>query len=213
MKNGSNIRLRSDGRYESRYIKSRTADGKAIWGYCYGKTYEEAEQKRNLMCTPHLREMNLLILGCGEHGREVLELAKELMIFKEISFLDDDDSKANVIGKCSELNKFKDKFPIAIPAIGDNIIRKKWAFELSKEGFIIPTFIHPNASVSQKATVGSGTVIYAGATIGYGAEVGDGCIIDSGAVVERHSKVPDWTLVNCGVIFHENSDERIEAQK
>lgn len=43
---GENIYKRSDGRWEGRYIKSRTASGKAIYGYVYGKSYKEAKQKR-----------------------------------------------------------------------------------------------------------------------------------------------------------------------
>ena len=39
---GENIRKRSDGRWEGRYIKGR-ADGKAIWGYLYGYSYSEVK--------------------------------------------------------------------------------------------------------------------------------------------------------------------------
>ena len=38
---GENIRKRSDGRWEGRYIKGRSADGKPCWGYVYGTTYTE----------------------------------------------------------------------------------------------------------------------------------------------------------------------------
>lgn len=43
-KQGKNIYLRKDGRWEGRFIKERI-DGKAHYGYVFGKTYEEAEQK------------------------------------------------------------------------------------------------------------------------------------------------------------------------
>lgn len=43
MRTGDNIRLRADGRYEARYIKERTESGRAVYGSCYGKTYEEAK--------------------------------------------------------------------------------------------------------------------------------------------------------------------------
>lgn len=42
---GENIYKRKDGRWEGRYIKSRTASGKAIYGYIYAKTYKEAKEK------------------------------------------------------------------------------------------------------------------------------------------------------------------------
>lgn len=45
MKKGENIFLRKDGRYEARYKKGRDESGKLIYGFCYGKTYEEAKRK------------------------------------------------------------------------------------------------------------------------------------------------------------------------
>lgn len=47
-KKGENIYKRKDGRWEGRYIKSRTTDGKAIYGYIYAKTYSEVKQRLTL---------------------------------------------------------------------------------------------------------------------------------------------------------------------
>lgn len=40
---GENIYKRKDGRYEGRYIKSRAADGKAVYGYVYARRYDEVK--------------------------------------------------------------------------------------------------------------------------------------------------------------------------
>ena len=42
---GENIRKRSDGRWEGRYIKSRTPDGRAQYGSVYAESYLEAKAK------------------------------------------------------------------------------------------------------------------------------------------------------------------------
>lgn len=42
---GENIYKRKDGRWEGRYIKSRRAGGKAIYGYIYAKSYKEVKTK------------------------------------------------------------------------------------------------------------------------------------------------------------------------
>ena len=42
---GENIYKRKDGRWEARYIKSYSIDGKARYGYCYAKTYREVREK------------------------------------------------------------------------------------------------------------------------------------------------------------------------
>lgn len=44
---GENIYKRKDGRWEGRYIKARTASGKAIYGYVYARSYSEVRKKRN----------------------------------------------------------------------------------------------------------------------------------------------------------------------
>ena len=38
---GENIYKRKDGRWEGRYIKSRSSTGKANYGYVYAKSYRE----------------------------------------------------------------------------------------------------------------------------------------------------------------------------
>lgn len=44
-KRGENIYKRKDGRWEGRYIRSHDVNGKAEYGYIYGKTYSEVKQK------------------------------------------------------------------------------------------------------------------------------------------------------------------------
>ena len=42
---GENIFKRKDGRWEARYIKGYELSGKIRYGFCYGKTYQEAKEK------------------------------------------------------------------------------------------------------------------------------------------------------------------------
>ena len=44
-KRGENIHKRKDDRWEGRYIKGRTADGKPVWGYLYRHTYSEVKKE------------------------------------------------------------------------------------------------------------------------------------------------------------------------
>lgn len=44
-KRGENIHKRKDGRWEGRYIKGRTAEGKPVWGYLYGYAYREVREE------------------------------------------------------------------------------------------------------------------------------------------------------------------------
>lgn len=64
---GENIYKRKDGRWEGRYVKSRTFTGKIVYGYVYAKTYREVKRKLrdksiscvSPQCTPELKDPNL----------------------------------------------------------------------------------------------------------------------------------------------------------
>lgn len=200
MRTGNNIRQRTDGRYEARYIKGRDAQGRALYGSCYGKTWEEAAQKREEAVgrSGSAREMNLLILGAGSHGREVRELAESLRVFQRIAFLDDE--KPEAVGPCRMFGRYVAEYPVAIPAVGNQMLRMRWIRELARTGFILPVLIHPRAMVSSSAKISYATVICAQAVIGAGAEIGRGCIISSGATIDRDVRVSDGTYVGCGQV-------------
>ena len=44
---GESIYKRKDGRWQGRYIRGRDDNGKAIYGYVYGKSYAEAKEKKD----------------------------------------------------------------------------------------------------------------------------------------------------------------------
>lgn len=48
---GENIYKRKDGRWEARYIKQRTSEGKAIYGYVYAKSYKQVKLKLQKLLT------------------------------------------------------------------------------------------------------------------------------------------------------------------
>lgn len=214
MKKGTNIRLRSDGRYEARYIKGRDENGKIIYGCCYGQTQEEAEQKREyqlqVMAKPH--PLNLLILGAGSHGLDVYEIAKSLRVFHRIDFLDDDPAQERVIGKWCEVESFLVEYPAAIVAVGDEDTRKDWMKKLTVLGFITPTLIHPTAFIPDDTEIGVGTVICARATIGTSVHIGQGCIVTSGSTVPRKTYIPDWGYFDFDKIIHYHEEYTINQK-
>lgn len=200
----TNVRQRKDGSFEARYKTGRNGKGRTAYASCYGKTYEEAVEKREKALEEQLIQnnppvgLNLLILGAGSHGQEVREIAESLHIFQKIDFLDDDLNKPGAIGKWKDIEEFKESYNAAIVAVGNEYTRKLWFAKLSEAGYMIPTLVHPSAIVSQNATLGAGTVICARATISSGAKVGAGCIISAGATIGRDKILDDWTHMEVG---------------
>lgn len=194
MRKGNNIRLRTDGRYEARFIKGRNEQGKIIYGCCYGKTYEEAMEKRDYQIQKQQKPkgLNLLILGAGGHGSEVFEIARQLKVFSKISFLDDVSKKNGVIGCWNDVKKLREEYSVAIVAVDDEETRRKWSNIINQLGYFTPKLIHPTAYIADDVEIGSGVVVCARATISSGVHLGTGCIVTSGSTVSRNTHIPDW---------------------
>jgi len=208
MRTEANVRQRKDGSFEARYKIGRNGKGRTAYASCYGKTVEEAVEKRDKALEQQLIRnnppvgLNLLILGAGSHGQEVREIAESLHIFQKIDFLDDDTTKPEAVGSWNDIDKLKGSYNSAIVAVGDEYTRKLWFAKLTEAGYMIPTLVHPSAIVSQNAILGAGTVICARATISSGAQVGAGCIISAGVALGRDERIEDWTHISTAGIVN-----------
>ena len=217
---------RKNGKWEARYKKGKNADGTTLYGCVIGKTREEAIDRRRALLgydpdSPIVTsEMNILILGAGSYGKEVKEVLEQIRIFRKIAFLDDFATGEGILGKCTDAESFRNGYPCAFVAIGDNTVRRKYARMLMDKHFMIPTVISPDAIVSPKAVIGTGTMIFAQGNVG-ASTVGDFCIVEpnglvnanayvgsfshlgSGAIVLKDMQVPEETWVKPGRVFGE----------
>lgn len=79
--------------------------------------------------------------------------------------------------------------------VGDNFIRARLAEKCLAWGAELPTLVHPTASVSSSAELGSATVVMAQAAINPNARIGRCAIINTGAIVEHDVVVGDFAHV------------------
>ena len=196
---------RHDGRWEARYTKGYTPDGKPIRGAVYGKNYDEVVERRRELIgeADETRkiptELNLLILGAGSHGQNIKEIAETLHVFDKIRFLDDKAVGDEIIGKCNDATKFRNEYVCAFVALGDNKTRKKWTKFLKDRNFLIPNIISTSATISPKAVLGKGLAIMPQSTINESV-IGDYCILASNSLINNGAVVGDYSRVDCGGI-------------
>lgn len=163
----------------------------------------------------------LLILGAGQHGRVVRELAEIGGQFEQIDFLD--DKSALAIGMLNDYMKYKEEYQSAHVAFGNAKLRREWTKKLIEAGFELPWIAHPTAFISKSATVGAavvvgpyvvintesvvgcGTILSAGAKVDHNVSIGKYCHIDCGAIVECNAVVPDTVKVDAGSVFRRDS--------
>ena len=137
----------------------------------------------------------LIIIGASGHGKVVADIAA-LNGYKDIAFLDDDESIKEcagypVIGKSAEAPAGE-----VFVAVGNAETRKR-LMELYKDR-ILPVLIHPNAIVAEGVEISVGSVVMAGAVINPGVKIGKGCIINTSSSVDHDCIVEDFCHVSVG---------------
>jgi len=137
------------------------------------------------------------IYGAGGHARVLASILHQLNLpilgYFDDSFVGSEIiHDAPVLGRFNDIVKFRQKTSSVVLAIGNNTMREKAFHFLKKEGFLLPTVIHPRAIVESDVTAGEGSVICIGAVIGTEVKIGRGTILNTGCLVDHESKIGDF---------------------
>lgn len=155
-----------------------------------------------------MSKKDLIIIGASGHGKVVAEIAELTGQYNNIYFMDDFSEKKTFhgyknLGTAKRIDQYKDKADFFV-AIGDNAIRRDKLDALIKEAYSIPTIIHPNAVISNTASIGKGTVVMAGAIINASVKVEIGTIINTKASIDHDCKLEDYVHISPGVTIAGN---------
>lgn len=137
---------------------------------------------------------SLLILGAGQYGCLVKEIAEATGDYYQIDFLDDNNPVA--IGKLADYERFAEEYTCAAVAIGNPRLRMEYLEKL-KDSYKLPILLHPRSWVSLSARIGMGCIIEPMAVIQANVTVGAGCLICAGAVVNHNSELGDGCHIDC----------------
>ena len=152
-----------------------------------------------------MNKKNLVIIGAGGCGREVLQWAKEInerdnrWIIK--GFLDDNLNALDGV-KCdvtilSSVDDYAvqadDEF---VCCIGNSVARKIVVEKLKAKGAVFTTIIHPNAVIACTCSLGEGVIIYPFALISDNTVIGDQCIINMYSSVAHDSVLGEYCTIS-----------------
>ena len=137
---------------------------------------------------------NLLIVGAGQYGQMVYEIAQAMACFTRIAFLDDNHPDA--IGRLSEYDRFTDEFTDAVVALGNPDLRLTLLEKLAQH-YSLPLLRHPQSTVMPSAMISDGCVIEPQAVVHSHAVIGTGCLIGAGAVINHNAVVDEGCHVDC----------------
>ena len=144
----------------------------------------------------------LLIIGAGSFSTEIDELAR-LLGYTDIAFIDDHPEAARstpVIGGMGDIVKFRDSYPDAIAALGNNESRMKCHQLIKAVGFHIPVLVHPTAYVSPDASLAPGCIVRTKAVVSRYVTLGEACIVNVGALIDHDCKLGAGCHVLMGAV-------------
>lgn len=141
---------------------------------------------------------NVVIVGAGGLGREILEYAKNASMAVG-GFLDDvvagEVEGHRVLGKVTPGAMSPDRAYVI--AVGEPALRRDLSLRLSETKAADP-IVHQTAYVSPSARLGQGVVVAPFAFIGPGTVLGAHCLVNVGAVIGHDVALGEYSVVSPG---------------
>lgn len=145
----------------------------------------------------------LAIVGAGGHGKVVADTA-ECCGWEVVEFFEDNWSGREtngawrIAGDTSTLLNHACDYDGVVVAIGNNAVRHAKLKELAGAGAQLVSLIHPDATISRYAAIGTGSVVFAGVVVNAGAQVGSGAILNTGCSIDHDCVLGDAVHVSPG---------------
>ena len=145
-----------------------------------------------------------MIVGCGGHGRVVLDILLNSGSSEVVGFLDSNPDThgrridgLKVLGGVDDLPAIQATLGVnqAIIAIGDNGVRRAYADRIEAMGIALANAIHPSANLARNVTLGRNIVIAAGALVCAHCQIGDSVILNTGCIVDHESAIGTATHI------------------
>lgn len=148
----------------------------------------------------------VVLIGAGGHSKVIQDIVRMQKDYVLYAVLDDTIvektiSNGVIFANTEMLHDLKKDDVFFFIAIGNNNIRKNLVerFGIEKERYV--TLIHPNAVVSDNATIKNGSVVMANATINSGAKIGYHSIINTNAVIEHDNYLGSYVHISPGAVL------------
>lgn len=152
-----------------------------------------------------------LILGCGGHGRVVLDILANAGGHDVVGFIDSNPRMVGrridgveVLGRPDDMPRIRDELGVHHPAgwlcrvivaVGDNGARRALADRLESTGFDLINAIHPSANIAHNVRLGRNIVVCAGALVCAHCQIGDSVVLNTGSIVDHETLIGTATHI------------------
>lgn len=143
----------------------------------------------------------LVLIGAGGHGKVVADIAAasgwQNIVFLDRSYPERRENGAwPIVGGLSDAQSLRAAGASLFLSIGNNATRARLWAELEIDES--PILIDPDASVSDHAEIGAGTLVVRCAAVNTAARLGRGVIVNTGATIDHDCDVADFVHISPG---------------
>jgi sugar O-acyltransferase (sialic acid O-acetyltransferase NeuD family) len=156
---------------------------------------------------------SIILVGGGGHCKSVIDVIETHQTYEIAGIIDQENLIGKeicgyrIIGSDSDLHVFSKShtnFMITVGQIKSSAVRTKISEALQKLKVNMPVIVSPLGHVSERATIGEGTIVMHYAMVNAEAKVGKYCIINSRALIEHDCIIGDHTQISTGAIVNGN---------
>ncbi|WP_164473043.1 acetyltransferase [Clostridium sp. E02] len=150
----------------------------------------------------------VVIIGAGGHARSVIDIFLQSGDYEIAGCLDPCYSYRGSVEFMEDIHIIGDDTIIpdlvklgmeyVFIAIGDNKLRCKLMDTVKKYALQVVTIISPNAYISPRAEIGTGSCVMAGAAISVNCKIGEGVIINTNSSVDHDCQINDYVHIAPG---------------
>lgn len=135
---------------------------------------------------------NYFVYGASGHGLVIAEIIEALG--HTFGGFIDDDPKSGALS----WETFCTSYPQAniIIGIGNNAIRQKIFKKVDEKGYLLPSLVHPSATLSPTCTLERGVVVMAGVIVNAKAHINEGAILNTACVVEHECVIGNYAHIS-----------------
>ncbi len=155
----------------------------------------------------------IVLIGAGGHGKSCVEAIESSNEYVVEGFIDSNPDLKEISGypvlgpdeRIGQLAAEKDIFfLISVGQIKSSEQRKKIYDHIVRAGGKFATVISSNAIVSQRSTIGEGSIIMQQALINAGSSIGKNTIINNKCLIEHDCIIGDHNHISTGAIINGN---------
>lgn len=140
-------------------------------------------------------------MGNSGHGRVIKDMARQMNFYKEILFLDDDETcwkQNSVLGGSTEAIRLKEEYDVIV-AIGNADIRRHLQEKYESERVSLVSLIHSQAILTEDTIeIGDGTVVMANAVVQAGTVLGKGVIVNTASSIDHECRIGNYVHIAVG---------------